>query len=298
MQRRAGLGLTAVLLAIGLQGGASPAVPAGFVSSYAWRMDDPRFGGFSGLELSDDGRDFVALSDRGTWLQGRINRDAQGRITSTDMSAMEELKATGDAPLRKSRADSEGIAMAPDGTLYVSFEGVARVLRYDRFGGSATNLPDAPAFAGMLKNSSLEALAVDAQGRLFTLPEDTRTKGADFPVFRFDGSDWSQPFTISREGEFLPVGADFGPDGRLYLLERAFYGFGGFASRVRAFTLGESAITGAEIVLQTKAGVHDNLEGIAVWQDDQGDIRLTMVSDDNHKFYLRNEIVEYRLPAE
>ncbi len=297
MQRRARLGLTAALLALGLQGSANPSQPAGFVGAYAWRMDDPRFGGFSGVEIAEGGRHVIVLSDRGAWTEGWLTRDAAGRITGASLRPMVVMKATGEAPLKKSRADSEGLALAPDGSLYVSFEGVARILHYASLDSPATNLPSPEAFARMPRNASLEALAVDPRGRLYTMPEDTREKGGDFPVWRWDGKAWTQPFALPRRDEFLPVGADFGPDGRLYVLERAFYGLGGFASRVRALTLGGAGIQAEETVLQTAPGVHDNLEGLAVWRDDTGAIRLTMVSDDNQKFYLRNEIVEYRIPA-
>lgn len=297
MQRRVSLGLTAAALALGLQGAANPMQPAGFVGAYALRMDDPRFGGFSGVEISADGSRIYVLSDRGGWTAGTLRRDGAGQITDVTLRPVTLLKGTGEAPLKKSRADSEGMALAPDGSFYISFEGVARVLHYQRLDGVAVNLPTPPAFARMPRNASLEALAVDGRGRLYTLPEDTRAAGADFPLWRWDGQDWSQPFTLPRRGEFLPVGADFGPDGRLYLLERAFYGLGGFASRVRAFALQGDGIAGEEVVLQTDPGVHDNLEGLSVWREAGGALRLTMVSDDNQKFYLRNEIVEYRIPA-
>ena len=39
------------------------------------------------------------------------------------------------------------------------------------------------------------------------------------------------------------------------------------------------------------------LEGISVWRDAQGYIRLTMIPDDNFYFFLGTDIVEYRLPA-
>lgn len=39
--------------------------------------------------------------------------------------------------------------------------------------------------------------------------------------------------------------------------------------------------------------MHDNLEGISVWQDPDGRIRLTMISDDNFMVFQRTEIVEY-----
>ena len=43
------------------------------------------------------------------------------------------------------------------------------------------------------------------------------------------------------------------------------------------------------------AGEHDNLEGIAVWRDRNGDIRITMISDDNYRAFQRTEFVEYRV---
>jgi hypothetical protein len=40
---------------------------------------------------------------------------------------------------------------------------------------------------------------------------------------------------------------------------------------------------------------HGNLEGLAVWQDALGTIRLTMLSDDNFNSFQRSEFVEYRV---
>ena len=41
---------------------------------------------------------------------------------------------------------------------------------------------------------------------------------------------------------------------------------------------------------------HDNLEGLAVTRAATGQIRLTMISDDNFNPFQRSEIVEYLLP--
>ncbi len=287
----------AVLLALGLQGSATARFPAHYLSSFRWSGDDPLLGGMSGIELSPDGARFVAISDRGAITRGRVLRDAAGRITGLDAPPLHRLKGAGEAPLAGLRADSEGLAWAPDGRLYISFEGAARVLVYDRADGSAQNLPTPAAFAGMQVNSALEALAVDAAGRLYTLPERSGRQDRPFPLFVFDGA-WTQPFTIPRDGAFLPVGADFGPDGRLYLLERDFRGLAGFAARVRAFAIGPDGPGPAETVLETEAGTHDNLEGLSVWRDGAGALRLTMVSDDNFQFFLRQEIVEYVLPVD
>jgi len=100
---------------------------------------------------------------------------------------------------------------------------------------------------------------------------------------------------LPRIGVFRPVAADFGPDGRFYLLERRFHGPGGFSSRLRRFDLGPKGFSSGQVLLQTKAGRHDNLEGLSIWRGPDG-LRATMISDDNFLFMQVTEIVEYRLP--
>ncbi|MDT8857481.1 esterase-like activity of phytase family protein [Paracoccaceae bacterium Fryx2] len=296
MRRRSRLALIAgMLLALALDSSAGPLVPAGLFGSYVWHSSADRFGGFSAIEVMADGSRFVALSDRGAWTEGRLIRDAQGRIASVEAAPMRLLKGREEAPIAAARSDSEGLAIAPDGTAYISFEGVARVLRYASLSGSAENLPTPTGFARFQRNSALEALAIDAQGSLYTLPERSGGDGQPFPVYRFRNGNWDQPFTIPRVGSFLPVAADFGPDGRLYLLERQFRGLMGFASRVRRFTLGPQGIAAEELLLETPAGRHQNLEGLSVWRDAAGALRLTMIADDNFSLFLRTELVEYRV---
>lgn len=295
-----------MVLALGLQGSASPHPPPGFFAAYTWAVDQPAFGGFSAIRLRDPTR-FVAVSDRGTFVEGVLTRNADGRITGVSAGQITPLTTDGKTPLRDPRNDSEGLALAPDGGFYVSFETAARVLRYDRLDGPAKSLPIPRAFEDFQRNAGLEAVAVGADGTIYTLPErSTPAQGgffsrynasasdADFPVFRFRRGAWDQPFVMPRDGEFLPTDADVGPDGRLYVLERAFFGLGGFASRVRSFALSDSALTDARTLFESPPGLHDNLEGLSVWRDASGAIWLTMISDDNFRAFQRTEIVEYR----
>ncbi len=309
MQRRSVVGIAAgALLALGLQGSASPPPPPGFLAAYTWRDTQPRFGGFSAIELSD-ATHFTALSDRGAYVEGTLARNADGVITDVSAGKITLLTSDGKARLTALRSDSEGLALAPDGTFYVSFETAARVLHYQRLDGPAENLPVPKAFRSFPRNAGLEAVAVGRDGTVYTMPERTapakggmlaRYSGSDsntpFPIFRYRNGKWDQPFDLPRLGEFLPVSADIGPDGRLYVLERAFHGIGGFASRVRSFTMAKSALTDARTLFESPAGLHDNLEGMSVWRDATGALRLTMVSDDNFGFFQRTEIVEYRFP--
>lgn len=299
MPRRTRLGLTAgLLLALALDSSAAVPPPAGFISSFVMHSGNPAFGGLSGIEISDDGSRFTALSDRSHFVSGSIRRDDRGQIVEVTFGTMPPLRGKGTAPLASGRNDSEGLAIAPDGTIYVSLEGVPRVLRYRRLDGPAENLPSPPEFARLSRNGALEALAVDSAGTLYTMPEESRST-AGFPVWRFADGRWSHAFDLPRDGLFLPVGADFGPDGRLYILEREFHGIAGFSSRVRALTLsGSGKLVNVDTVMQSPTGLHDNLEGLSVWADPQGHLRLTMVADDNFMPWQRSEIVEYALPPD
>lgn len=268
--------------------------PARYLGSFTW--DDPAdwFGGFSGLELSDDGQSMTLISDRSTILTAQITRDGD-HITAITPGPEFHLKSSLGKPLTGIIQDSEGLAIAPDGTIYVSFEDIDRVARYDSPSSAAISLQrPLPFWQFEDKNGTLEALAIDDTGRLYTLPEYGADASDQFPVFRWDDHIWSQPFTLPARDSFSPVGADFGPDGRFYLLERT-YNLLGFRSRLRRWDITDTGAENEEILLQTDAGTHDNLEGLSIWRDDTGRLRLTMISDDNFLFFQRTELVEYAL---
>ncbi len=269
---------------------AAPAGAADLVGAFAWDRDASDHGGFSAIEVGPDGRDFVALSDRTGIVRGTFRRE-DGAITGVEAGPMMPLTDLRGGPMDRDYGDSEGLAMAADGGLYVSFEGTPRVWRYD--GDDATGLPRHPDFDLLAGNRALEALAIDGQGRLYTLPE--RPLGdLPFPVWRLDGDAWALAFTLP-DGGYAIAGADFDDRGRLYLLERRFLGVG-FQSRVRRVTIGDGRATADDVLLETELRQHDNLEGLAVWRDAEGALRLTMISDDNFNFLQRTEIVEYRVP--
>lgn len=259
------------------------------ISSYHWEGTNPKFGGFSAIEMAADGGSFVAVSDRGHFVRGTVQRNA-GVIADIDLDTLRPLFKGNRVPLRRDENDSEGLAIAEDGTLYVSFEGMHGVRAFGGIDQPASLLMAAPAFADMQLNASLEALAIGPDGALYTMPERSGLAIRPFPVFRYKNGIWDQPFEIPRTGLYLISGADVGPDGLLYILERDFAGIG-FRSRVRRFALDGS---GEELILETRLRAHDNLEGISVWEDDIG-LRMTFISDDNFRRFQRTEIVEYRL---
>lgn len=270
--------------------------PATFVSSYDWHVDDPQFGGWSGLDMWPDGLEFAALSDRNYVMRGRFIRE-DGIITGLEAGPIRELRGPGDVDSNPAHKDSEGIAIAPDGSFYVSFELWTRVSRYNNFEERIEErLPSHPDFRNMPKNTALESVAIDADGTLYAIQEEMWNEGDPFKVYRFRDGAWDTELTIPSQRPFRAVGSDIGPDGRFYLLERALTSIMGFSTRVRRFDMGPDGFTNETLLLQTEPGTHDNLEGLTTWRDDDGMIRLTMVSDNNFKFFQRNEVVEYTVP--
>ena len=296
MRRRSLVGVTlALALAAGLQSSAGATPPPGFLNATDWHGAGPRFGGFSSIAVSPDGTGFLSLSDHGAWVRGIFSRDAQDRLTGITAGNVTPLLGSGGHPLSEGNTDSEGVALAPDGGIYVSFEGPARVRHYDSPGSKSDDLPGPREFKSMKHNSSLETLCIGPDGNLYTLPEDSGGAATPFPVFRYQNGNWDRFGTVPRGDEFMTVDCAIGPDGRFYLLKRAFYGLGGFASRLERFDFGDKGLTGRTVLFQTESGTFDDLEGLSVWRDRLGKLRATMVSDDNFSMFFVTQIVEFTL---
>lgn len=268
--------------------------PAQHLSTVRWRHDAEWFGGFSGLELASDGIGFHAITDRGHLVEGTLQRRGD-QMTGVTLTAERALSDEQGNELAWPHKDSEGLALDPRAGLYVSFESDTRVLRYDEETVAAQRPDDTRAWRALHSKQGLEALAIDAEGTLFTLPEGIPLGATEALIYRraVDG-EWTQPFTLPVDQHYRPVGADFGPDGRFYLLEREFRWFG-FRNRIRVMTFTDTGAENIELLLETPHRAYGNLEGLAVWVDTDGRTRLTMISDDNFLPVMRTEIVEYVL---
>ena len=95
----------------------------------------PHFGGWSGLILDADAKSFLAISDSGVWLTGRLTYDGThpSGIESARLGPLLDRKGM---PLRRIRdRDSEWVALASGtlqrGSVLVGFEGRHRIERYD-----------------------------------------------------------------------------------------------------------------------------------------------------------------------
>ncbi|MBN2905345.1 MAG: esterase-like activity of phytase family protein [Rhodobacteraceae bacterium] len=292
MPHRAGRGLgAAILFGLGL-GLIGPAWADH--AEFAGRVTVPSVpgaGGLSGLELSDDGAQFTAISDRGGFLTGRIARGNGTAIALTDLTRWAMRNSQG-RRLHGLKADAEGLAIGPDGRFYVSFERDHRILSWLSLQGHPFALPAPPGARTLPLNGGMEALAISADGALHTLAEEGT---GPLVLWRRSPEGWKDPLSLPRRGRFRPVGADFGPDGRFYLLERDFFFPLGFRTRVRRFDLTADGALNETELLSTPFGQFGNLEGVSVWRGTDGAIRLSMVSDNNTSVLQRNQFVEYRV---
>jgi len=154
-------------------------------------------------------------------------------------------------------------------------------------------LPRPPDFARMEANKSLETLAIDSNGWLYTTPERVPETGG-LKLYRFRNGRWDQPFALPKLGSFLPVGADSAPMAGSTCW-----------NGTTPFSVASAAGCAASLrpdrrrwrrdAAETALGTFDNLEGIAVWSDAQHRIRLTMVSDDNFSPFQITQFVDYRV---
>lgn len=264
------------------------------LSDIRWSTNNRAFGGLSGLHMSDTGDHVLAITDRGQFVSANVTRK-DGIISALKGTKLTPIRQINGKPVSKHTADAEGLALNSRGKIFVSFERFHRIRSHNSTTSKATNIPRPAQFKSLQNNSGLEAIAIGPDDTLYAIPERSGAWERPFPVYRFKGGRWDASLSLPRSKKFLPTDADFGPDGKLYLLERDLAGILGFKTRIRRFSLGKDGFYDEEVMLETRAGRFDNLEGISLWRDPDGNIRIALVSDDNFFLFQKTQIVEFLL---
>jgi hypothetical protein len=273
----------------------------------------PNFGGWSGLAVDDDGRDFVAVSDSGVWLTGTIayDGDAPQRVVDARLGP---LLALDGKPLRRPRdRDAEAVAILSGslttGTLLVAFEQNARIARYDvalgRLSASRGFLQKPPAMRKFRGNTGLEAMTVmrggPFKGATIGMAERYLDRKRNHTGWIWTPSG-AQAFQLTNIGDYDVTDLATLDDGTLFVLERRFRWLEGVKLRIRRVGVSELALggtaTGETLIEADLEHQIDNMEGLAATRTKSGDVLLTLISDDNFNSYLqRTLLLQFALPG-
>lgn len=245
------------------------------------------FGGFSGLLI--DGKSFVAVSDRGWWLDAVVTTSPALKLTAPTLVRMRDT--VGDT-FEGEGNDAEGLTRQGVATM-VSFERDHRVMTRQgpaQLGETRSHR----AFEAFPTNMGLEALATLPDGRLLTISESRAEDGHVVYILGTNGiaeRGWLPPTT-----RHVPTGADVGPDGKLYVVFRDYSLLLGVSIIIRRYELNETGLpdpaTSEDLArFETSTGI-DNMEGISLWRDDTGRTHLTLISDDNFNSLQRTLLVD------
>ena len=251
------------------------------LAAYELTSNDPRFGGFSGIET--DGRTLWLLSDRASlWRATIASEPGAAPLRLTDWRVLELSRDDADRrPL-----DSEALSLSPSGDLLGGFEhdGSVRRLRANDDGSvSSERVTDEGLVDGGSGNAGLEALAVWPDGTLIALSEGERLRPGLAAGAIFEGGVTS-PFGYALADGFSPVGAA-AAGGRLYVLERAIGVLSGWRSRLTVSPLErmpiEGTLEGEEILHISASPLGENYEGVALLEREGEGRLILLIADDN-----------------
>jgi len=269
----------------------------------ALRSSDRRFGGFSGLFVSPDGKRLIAVSDRGSRLSARIRYDAEGNLSGLTDARMAALLGPDGQPLRGRNADAEALAYLPDGSALVAFERRHRIYRYPpsriALSGRPVLWSRPVGLAEAPDNGGIEALAHVGRRFLFALSEKLRANGRNLAGWVGRDRNW-EAFSYARTPGYRPSDATLMPNGDVAVLERKYTMSKGSSVRVmvvprRSIAPGR-AIKGRQVLHLKVPMTVDNFEGIAARRGRDRRVILYLISDDNFNPLQRTLLMMFETP--
>jgi hypothetical protein len=264
------------------------------------------FGGISAIRVAADGARFIAVTDKGRWLRGRITYDGTRPSGIADAEMAPVLGADGKPLAARGWYDTESIAQ-DGGTVWVGIERVNRIVRFDigRHGLLAHGQPiTVPAgIARLPHNKGLECLdfvprRLPLGGTLLAISERGLDRDGNIQGFLIGGSSAGE-FSVKRIGDFDVSDCAVTPKGDLLVLERSFSRLRGVGMRIRRIPLAEVkpgvTIDGPALFEADMSYQIDNMEGLSVHRAADGALVLTLISDDNFSMIQRTLLLQFTL---
>lgn len=246
--------------------------------------------GLSDLKLT--GGDFIAITDKGDLVRGRLTFDHRGRLAGLSDLRLRGLTAgDGMAFATKSDGDAESLAITEEGDLVVGFEQAPRLWSYgplDALRDRPSPWPIPPVPTG---NDGLEALAA-VPGGLRVAAE----AGGVWDCTPARCTEISPPPTPPLAvADWRITGMDRDPEGSgWFVVERLFRE--PFDTRARLRRMDASGWLGPVLVTLSLPSTTDNFEGVAAVAVASG-TRLYILSDDNDNPRQRTLLLTFDLES-
>lgn len=259
---------------------------------------DPRFGGFSALLVSADGRRFISVSDAGYWLTGALDYGTNGNLVGVSQVDIARMQGPDGRAIRsdsKLFADAESLASGRDGGLIVAFEQIHRLWLYPGTSARPVMLRAPRDLRRAPANGGIEALTRLNDGRLLAIAEELERGDGRAAWLRGRSGEWSPLTYLTGEG-FRPTGAATLANGDVLVLERR---FPLVAVRIRYLPAAKivpgGRIAGDELARFEGTLTLDNMEGIAARRGSDGANLIYLISDDNFRFFQRTLLMMFEL---
>lgn len=277
-----------------------------FVGGFELRSRASKFGQMSAFRFTEPGGQFIGVSDHGYWFFGSVERDGNIPVGVSDFRKQPIVDAAGNVISDKHYVDAEGLDVH-GGVATVSFERLARVTEYPISAhGAGAPLHDLDFLIPRRElryNSGMETVArgpagsalqgariviaersIDQEGNIFASVLEGPRKGI---------------FKVKRRDDFDVTDGVFLPDGDLLLLERRFtrpISVGMRMRRIDGSKIKPGAVIDGEVLIDADLSARiDNMEAIDVWQREDGELVVSVVSDDNQSFLQRTLYLEFVL---
>ncbi|MEM9616485.1 MAG: esterase-like activity of phytase family protein [Pseudomonadota bacterium] len=245
------------------------------------------FGGYSGVTVSPDGESFLAVSDRSHWLAANLNYGPNGRLIGAENARMMDVASANGRPLTGNAADAEAV-FTKGADLFVGFERKNRIDTYRSdeegtivFQRNLVTFDD----ANIPFNKGIEAIAPLDEERLIAFTERAASPNGGVKAWIISLNGDTAELSYKPADAFSPTDAALLPGGDILVLERAYsrlLGPRARLARIRANDVFPGAVLqGNELARLRPPLVIDNMEGLSLRQNDDGDALLYIISDDN-----------------
>ena len=284
--------------------------PLEYLGGFKLTSPHIRFGGLSGLHISADGSELLAVTDQGLWMHALPIYD-NGRLVGLEQGYFDQMRRKPGRLLGWEFGDAESLFVTPDMTAYIGLEDKHRIITFgpreghglktmldDKTGPATTIwLPDQDALP---RNGGVEAMTMLPDGSLLLLTEELENPDGTLVGWILTGEDFA-PLSFQPKDGFSPVAMDRLPSGDLLVLERRYTPILGVASRL-CIVKGADVMPGASLHCKQIAELKspysvDNLEGMAIRPDGphSDSVIVYLLSDDNFNNTQDTLLMMFRL---